>query len=626
MKPSLPRLCLSACAIALAAALPARADETGVTVVAERPVADGQTTSRLDLSARRAETLHLGQLVASVPGALALDFGGLLATSTVSLRGGNADQAAILLDGIPLGSPAGGGLDLSLVPSALLDGLTLARGSDGRLGAAAMGGAIELKPATGTRAVLTAGSLDTLGLSAGTSHTFTARDASWSLSAAADLRRSGGGFVYHRDPTPEVAGNDAPTTLRRDNNDATIGSLLLRAERLSETGRLRLTAFGSGSTRGLPGPIYSPTPTARQDERSLSAQVAWRGASLELPVFARVGTLTTTSGDAWVASGTQAFEDLGTKPSYRWSLGPATLALSGLAGVEHFRGAAHGEHARFRGGLGAELAKERGTLTGSVSARAEWWGGAFGLLPRAGGSARLARGLYAYANAGGGFRPPSFGELYYAAGPVLPNPELQPERSWSGDLGLRLDRTNVAGVELSGSIATFAGSYDDVIVYELFSGSRAKPFNLGRARTTGVEVELALKSAAGLSIGASGTLLFATNLVEGANTYGNDLPYRPRTRAEGHVEYTHDRVHARAAAAWTAEAYANRANTRTIPSFVDVSASAGIRLAGDAWLSAEVRNALGVTDRACIEGYPLPGRIVLAHLSWTPASAEQATP
>jgi iron complex outermembrane receptor protein len=295
--------------------------------------------------------------------------------------------------------------------------------------------------------------------------------------------------------------------------------------------------------------------------------------------------------------------------------------LSGLVGNERFRGTAHGDHGRWRAGLGAGVVKDTGHWTADVSLRAEWWGGALGLLPRAGGSVRVGRGVTLFGNAGGGFRPPSFGELYYAAGPVLPNPDLRPERSWSGDLGLRVDRP-ADDLAVTASLSTFAGLYDDVIVYELFSGSRAKPFNLGRARTLGLEAEASMRQRRGplegLGVAVSATLLQATNLVEGPNTLGNDLPYRPRTRASTHVTYERGPLRTRAGADWTGEAFANRANTRTIEPFADVNGSVSVALVGDLRLGAELRNALDVTDRACIEGYPLPGRVLLAHLSWEP--------
>ncbi len=608
--------------VALVAASPARADDqNSLTIRAPRPAADGQTRTKVELESRRLEAEHLGDVLRSVPGALALDFGGVLATTTISLRGGTADEAAVLLDGVPLGSPAGGGLDLSLVPAALLSQVLVERGADARLGAAAMSGAIELTPAKSSRALLTAGSLGTFGASASLARDFVTDAAWWRATIALDARRSAGDFVYHRDPTPETAGDDPLVTMRRANNDATIRSVLVRVERRAPEGKLSGFAFGTWTDRGLPGPIFSPTPTARQDEKTLVADLDWRTKTLELPLFARTGFLDATGGDAVTLSGEQTYLDVGTKPAYARPLGPLLLRLSGLAGGERFDGTYHGHHTRWRGGLGVEIARERGRLTGSLAGRVEMWGNAVGLLPRLGASVAIERGLYLYANVGGGFRPPSFGELYYSAGPILPNPDLLPERSWTADLGARYQRPGTR-LDLEANGALFAGLFQDQIIYEMFSGSLVKPFNLGQARTVGVEGEarasLGEGPLKGLGASTALTLLTATNLVPGPNSYGNDLPYRPRARVDGRLTYARGRVRASAGVDWTAQAFTNTANTRSVAPFLDVRASLGVRVVADAWLSVEVRNALDVTDRACLEGYPLPGRVVLAHLGWIP--------
>ena len=589
--------------VALVLPFGGRAEEAVSTVRAERPGADGQSVSRIDLEAAKTQSLHLGNLLASAPGALTLDFGGVLATTTVSLRGASPDQNVILLDGVPLGSPAGGGLDLSLVPAALLGGLTVERGSDARFGGGAMGGAVQLTSTRANRVLLTAGSLGTVGASASLSHELQFGEALWTFSAAADARHSVGNFAFDRDPTPELSGNDAPVRMTRVNNDTTLRSLLLRAERRTAGASLDAMLFGTWSERGLPGPIYSTTPQSRQNEKTLTGQMAWRGRMLEVPVSFKLGHLETSNGDASAASGAQSFSDAAVRPTWKLPLGEDwQVGLSGLLGREHFDGTQHGDHDRWRAGAGVELARTRGLVTASGALRVERWESATGVLPRLGGSVRVAQGWTLLGNIGGSFRPPSFGELYYAAGPILANPDLQPERSRSVDVGVRFDRPGTDW-RIAGSASVAGSLLDDVIVYELFSGSRAKPFNMGRARTATAELELHGRlmtgPLAGLGGRIFGTLLKAENLVAGANTEGNDLPYRPRTRAGLSLDYERwRRLRVGAGLDWTGASFANRANTRTVDAFADLRASAGVRLFGDLWISAELRNALDQRNRA----------------------------
>jgi len=598
-----------------------------VTVRAVRTAADGQSSSAVEPESRRLEALHLGDLMQGAPGALTLDFGGALATSTLSIRGASASQVLVALDGLPLGSPAGGAVDLATIPASLLGDARLARGSDGRAGGGAMGGVLRLSPGAGSRALITGGSLGTMGLSA--SHELQL-SSGLRLLASVDGRSTAGDFAYQRDPTPEVEGNDRPVTLLRANNDTQLGSGLVRLEQAGALGRLRLLAFGTWAERGLPGPIYAPTLRARQEEQTLASQLVWDGGGLEVPLQLRAGRLLTRDGDALTMTGEQHFTDVALRPVWSVELSSWQLAVSGLAGQERFDGSQHGRRERLRAGGGVELLRPRGAVTGSVSLRAESWGEATGLMPRLGGSVRLLPGLAAYGNVGGGFRAPSFGELYYASGPVLANPALRPERSWSGDLGLRWERGGGGGSVLAAA-TLFGGRYEDVIVYELFSGSRAKPFNIGLAQVGGAELELKARAKegplAGLGGGLTATWMMSNNLAQGANLTGNDLPYRPRERGSAWLEHRGEQLRARVGLDYTGGAFSNQANTRTVAPFWDLRASAGMRLGGPLWLSAEVRNALDQQDRASVEGYPLPGRVLMAHLAWMPeepvAAAEE---
>lgn len=617
----MPRFPLIAACVFAASLVRAEEPELATTVRAGRAAADGASATRIDPRAFGAELRHAGELVALSPGAALLDFGGALAVTTVTVRGGSADQVQVLFDGVPLNGSAGGGLDLSLVPGALLGGLRVVRGADGvRAGGGALAGAVSLEPATGSRAVLTTGSLGTFGASASHAREHADPEGLLSWLVAADVRRSRGDFGYRRDPTPELSGNDAIEQFDRVNNDALLGSALVRLERISGEGRgWSALALLGAAERGLPGPIYSPTPQARQASASAVGQVRgrWRAgdAGGEVPVFLRGSLLGSSAGGLGEVDANQRSLDLGTMPTATWTLGAHRLEVRGLLGAELFHGPLHGDRARVRGGLAAEFSRPTGRFTWTAAVRADRWGDAGALLPRLGGSVQATSWLTVFANGSGGFRAPSFGELYFSGGPVVPNPDLTPERSWSADLGAR------AGTGKSFvSASTFVGRYADVIVYELFTGFRAKPFNVGEARVAGLELE-AHHVAGPLDLTLAATLLSTTNLVPGANSFGRALPYRPSKRLVARADWRKDGARAAIEAQATGRAAANRANTRFVDGFIDLRASAGVSLGRGVWLSAEVRNALGVTDRATIDGYPLPGRMGLAHVSWEPEVA-----
>lgn len=609
------------------------------TVRASRALADGGSSTRVGSESFRGQWRHGGDLVGSSPGATVLDFGGLLATTTVSIRGASADQVLVTFDGVPLNPSAGGGMDLSLIPAALLDEAEIRRGAEGASqGAGAMGGSVLLSPAQKDRVLITGGTLGSMGLSGAKGWQWGANQGLWSLLVAADFRRSAGDFVYHRDPTPEIPDNDPLERLRRQNNDAMLGSGLLRVEHRGPKRLVSAFLLAGGGDRGLAGPIYSPTPKTRQRqldsvagirlEQSFSAlKNGFAPIKLSLPLSLRGGMLSTLHSGLGESDGQQLAGDFALSPELELPLGDGgrgswSLFVRAKGGLELFEGEEHGSRQRLHGGLGLEAARKLGRWTASASGRAEQWGDTGALLGRVGGSVRPWRWLLLFGNVGNGFRPPSFGELYFAAGPMIGNPDLLPERSSSADLGTRLEWG-----PFQSTLSLFGGLYQDTIIYELFPGFRAKPFNVGKARVYGAELEAALKFESGpvrgLDLRLAYTELRPENRVPGHNTLGNDLPYRPRRRLMASGEYQHSRFRSQVELQAVGSAYANRANTREVDPYLDLRAGAGLRLWRDFWLAAEVRNALNVQDRMSIDGYPLPGILFLGHLSWEPGAKER---
>jgi vitamin B12 transporter len=624
---SSPVRCLIGALVWALLAAHARADEAppSVTVRGARPDPDGASVTRIPTIAFTGELRHVGELVTAAPGTTVIDYGGVLATTSVSVRGASADEVQIILGGVPLNATSGGGFDLSLIPAALIDSVEVRRGAEGaEVGAGAMGGAVILEPASRSRVVLTGGTLGTWGASGSWASSKATSD--WHWLVAADARRSTDDFTYHRDPTPEIANNDALLNLRRENNDATLGSVLIRASReLSSGVALSQLLWLSGSDRGLAGDIYSPTPHSRQLEGTgfLDSRVTvplGHDAHLELPITVRGGLVRSfDTGDS--SSATQRTVDVAARPRWAWRLGDWTLGASGLGGYETFDGAEFGQRNRTRVALGLDAAVEKASGSLTAVLRYERWASASAILPRLGGTVRLSRIWTIAGNVGAGFRPPSFGELYYSSGPLIPNPDLLPERSISGDLALRFRRAG-----FSGSLTGFLASYQDVILYEIYPGFRAKPFNIGQARSYGAELELRwrpqIEALHGLTITGAFTEMIAENLVPGQNTYGMRLPYRPEQRGVARVDYEHERWRAAVEVQATGRAFINRSNTRSLDPYTDLRMSAGVRLGGLFWLSAEMRNGLNVMDRMTIDGYPLPGRVFLAHLSWEPIEGE----
>ncbi len=224
----------------------------------------------------------------------------------------------------------------------------------------------------------------------------------------------------------------------------------------------------------------------------------------------------------------------------------------------------------------------------------------------------MAGPLSIRASIGRGFRAPSFAELYLSQGLLSANPDLAPESSVGGDVGVIVDgRRGLAAVTL------FAQQYRDLIVYEPDSFRRFKPFNDGKAATRGVEVELASAplGPAGLALSGAYTLLLTETLRGEEAVLGKELPHRARHRLFARLAAGRGRLAGHLEAHAVSEQFQDLRNSPAlrIPPAFTFNAGGSVRLARhpDVRLTLDLRNLLD--DRTLQDGFgnPLPGRTVM---------------
>jgi vitamin B12 transporter len=127
----------------------------------------------------------------------------------------------------------------------------------------------------------------------------------------------------------------------------------------------------------------------------------------------------------------------------------------------------------------------------------------------------LGNGWRLTASYGTAFKAPTFNDLYY---PGYGNADLEPEHSWSAELGL-------SGGHPWGEWAAnaYQTEIDDLIAFDAATFS---PQNIDRARIRGLEL-LSTADIAGWQMKGTLTLLDPRN-VSGGSTDGNLLPRRPK--------------------------------------------------------------------------------------------------
>ena len=562
------------------------------------------------------ESKGVAELVATAPGVAVSGYGGLGQLSTVSIRGSTSSGVLVLLDGLPLNTAAGGGVDLSTIPRAWISRIEIARGAEGAAyGVGALGGVVNVvtaRPEPGAwSAEATGGSFGTFAVAAdgalGTDR--------WSVLAQATADGTQGDFPFDRSLVGQTI-----SEVRTNNGALRGGALVKVAGRLGDEridGLVQITA----GHRELAGWPNTSQVDWQRDARALAmVRVAAPGPAAGLVLAGRAhvrgdlldisledvyaGRLTQQRGGAAGLAGEAVWTHAGGELRAALSAEGETLASDALDGT---RG-----RASLAAALSEDLSLAGGRLRIAPAIRADRVGPFAGLSTKLGASAPVSGPVAVRASAGTSFRPPSFAELYLEQGLVMPNPDLRSEEGLGADAGVVVDGR--LGLATLGGYATL---YRDLIQYEATAFGRLYPRNAGKALVTGLEAEAAsapLRSAAGLAVSGSYTLLVTENLRGSPEEVGKQLPFRPRHRLYARAAVAPGPFGAHVEAHWVSAQFQDARNfAPPVPAALVWNAGASVRALArpDVSVHVEIRNFLD--DRSLQEPYggPLPGRTVM---------------
>jgi iron complex outermembrane receptor protein len=537
--------------------------------------------------------------------------------ATPALRGTGASQTALLLDGQPISDPQIGHLDLSLLPTVLLRSVEVMHGPASSLhGSDGLGGAIHLRTlrpqsSLRVRGTAHAGAFGERGGGLLVGGPLGDRA---SVLAAADVQTTDGDFPY-------LDESQFPArTVRRRNADRVRRSLYGSVRSTAGDHRVRVSGWGTWAERGLP----PPSSTAPVGERQWDTQLRLWGRD-RVPVG--VGQLTVQAltqhtrlryanpaqgldqtGRTWVHS---LESTLRTPLTDRWA-GAGGLSGS-LARAHHPRldAAAHQEHlAAFAEGTGTY---GRLRLYPALRADTYWMpDGAtrLALSPRLGLNWQPVpawSSLRLKAQVGRAFRVPTFNDRYWQPGGT---PDLRPERSWGGDVGLWLGHAQ-GHVELT----AFGHRRRDQIVWRPTGQGYWSPTNVGRVRVLGAEAAAArsgtLPFGPTLEGGLTYTLTDArTRTDPGAASYNAPLRYVPRHQLKGHSTISWGPAALSVHARYTGRRYVTSDASQALAPYVAAGTRlqvthtiAGVRTA----LALRVDNLLD-TDYRSVGARPMPPR------------------
>ncbi|MCC6651731.1 MAG: TonB-dependent receptor [Candidatus Eisenbacteria bacterium] len=612
------------------------------------------TDLRAGESSRALESV--AELLQGAAGARVVQYGGLGAFSTLSLRGAPPGQVAVYLDGVPLTSAAHGVVNLSDLPVTAVDRIEVYRGfAPLGFGAASPGGAVNLVTADdpGARSVrVTAGSFGTTEARG----TAGARRGAWSALAHAGYQGSDGNFEYPDDNgTPFNAADDEIAA--RLNNRFDAASALARLAWAPRDGvRASARAEGFRKAQGVPGlgAVQAPHPrlsferalgafecaiapaqalpgaTLRahaQRERSrfsdrlgelglgrqdTDSRFADRGAGLDVSAPTAWTIVTAVAG---VALRRETAEPAA--PTLGQALPPQTRrdTRSAHAGVQlHLASDALLLHAARR--WDRQDDRLRATVVGGVPYALD----ARRTLnaPQLGARLRLPARVEARANWTRGARAPEFLELFGDQAVVQGNPRLLPESGESWDAGASW-RARARGVLLSAEYAHFESRTRQMITWIASSQRTVRAANFPSARLSGDEVGARIAWRA-LSLSGSAGWLDARQDDRASIYFGKRLPQRPAFQGYARLEARRGSWTAAADVLEIGEDYLDPINFRLAPSRTLAGASLS-RMWGPLRLTVEGKN-LGDRRAQDVGGYPLPGRSFFASCEWSRARSD----
>ncbi len=472
----------------------------------EKRVGSASTVITREQIEKSGKTLVL-ELLRSVPGLDVVQSGTPGSLTSIFTRGTNSTQTLVLVDGVRMNSPYFPGYDFSAMTTENVERIEIVRGPFSALyGSDAMGGVVQIFTRSAAQGMS--------GRATGEAGNQGQGQGSAFLSAGEGPFSATGSFRY------AAFDGERPNTDWRQRN----GSAGLEA-RLPGGGRVAVEGSVLDGEVGNPGPVGAPSTARgffREERLAVPGSFPLSGANRLDVLLADVRSKPAyRDTDGGFSSRTDA-ETLQARISDTAKIGAHSLTV--LASWERWKvddasnfGTNLDGQRTTLWGAGAQDTATLGPVTVTAGVRFDHHS-AFGdaWSPR-GTIAWLSPGsLWKVRVSGGGaFRAPTVGELYY---PFVGNPDLKPERAVSWEAGVE---RYVAGGRAE--VSLFWNDLKDLIVFDF---AESKNFNVGRARTRGVEVGWRQEVLAGLSADATYTYLDARNRVT-----DTPLVRRPRHRA-----------------------------------------------------------------------------------------------
>jgi len=543
---------------------------------------------------QRAPGRTLGEIIQSTAGMEVTQYGPRGAVSLPKIRGAEAEQVLILINGRRINDAQSGKFDLSNLPvnKEDIERIEVLRGAASALyGADAMGGVINIitkKPSKepSTRAEASYGRFDTQ------TYSLTHR---WQPGAL------GYGFSLSKEKSSGY----------RPNSD--YDALILGGELgydLTADSRINFSARLLFKEIGVPGSETYPDPDDRQKDDLTQLDLSYRGKihpllELQAKAFQNIYRRTFIQGNQGINMGSPFLHKnyaTGGEVQATSAIGRNLLTGGGEFIQDRVNSSALGVHQATRGAVYLQDEIEvAGSLTATLGLRYDTHSiYEEQLNPRVGILLRLPQDIHIRASVGRSFRAPTFDDLYWPEDAyVAGNPNLQPEKAWSYELGGEKRLGEAAVFKVAG----FFRDVKDLIYWSMGSDGKYRPSNVKTAKIWGAEAELVFYPVRGLAIPLNYTYLYPRD-----EETGEPIALKPKQILNLGIEYKASFGLKTTLKGRYVEYYLDQTSKLNRDYFIlDLQAGYEFKvyqkMKGEAFLS--LNNALN-REYQTVEGYPMP--------------------
>lgn len=607
-----PRAALSALACALPVCSFAAGDDPVSEVVVtaarvEQPLAEviGSVTvlTREDIQRRQVQSLQ--DLLVGEKSISIANNGGLGKLSSMFIRGTEADQVLVLVNGVRMGSATAGTTRIEFLPVDQIERVEIVRGPRSSLyGADAIGGVVQIftRNSDGLSTSVGGGSHDTYNASAGFGHH---GENGW-ISVNGNYIESEG-FNSCR-PSPQMGGfytggcfTDEPDD---DGYSNTSGSVR-GGYRWGDAAEIEASAlYASGETE-YDGGWTNETEFA-ESAYSVKAKVA---AASTWDLTVQMGLSQDRSDDFYNGAyrSTIDTERFNAGLQSDWTVAEGQVLTLGADFLnDQVDGTTlYDETSRNNAGLFGQYLGRIGDHELLASVRSDD-NEQFGQHTTGGAGWKwFADDFIAFSVSWGtAFLAPSFNDLYY---PGFSNPDLKPEESDSLELGVSGTVANT-----SWSFAAFETDVDNLIVFDFVT---SRPQNVSEARIRGVEADIRTQ-VNDWTFGANYTHLDPRNRDSGFN-HDNILPRRARDAGRVDISYGNERLGLGTVVNIVGARYDNLSNTVKLGDYTTVDFTAELRFGAGWFLQGKLANAFD-EDYETAAYYYQDGRSYFLTLGYQP--------